>query len=209
MVVWSVLERIRVKPNILESFSAYLNEAIRYMYYTKFRNYVMKNTIEKSHYDTGVEGVSSVRMIYYAGYVESVKQKIAAYQKEYYSRPEVAEHKKEYSRAYYLSHKEAIIKKRTIRLVVTPLQEKLLQKDIEIVIKMNSEQRCTPTTMKTKKISQRSKVLKKQRENATKAIGAEKKNRTIRLNHSETIPVTLKLIFYAETIPRDKFQSSV
>ncbi len=74
---------------------------------------------------------------------------------------------------------------------------------------MNSEQRGTPTTMKTKKISQRSKVLKKQRENATKAIGAEKNNRTIRLNHSETIPVTLKLIFYAETIPRDKFQSSV
>lgn len=111
LVVWNVLERVRCKPDILDSFSAYLNASIRYMYYSKFRNYVMKNAVERGGYEGSSNGVYITRIVYYAGYVETVKKKISEYHREYNSRPNVKERKKINSHTHYLSNSEEIKKR--------------------------------------------------------------------------------------------------
>lgn len=111
LVVWNVLERVKVKPDILDSFSAYLNASIRYMYYSKFRNYVMKYAVERCSYEDSSSGILITRMVYYASYVESVKRKISEYHREYDSRPIVKERKKINNHSRYLENREEIKKR--------------------------------------------------------------------------------------------------
>ncbi len=111
LVVWNVLKRVKAKPDILDSFSSYLNASIRNMYYSKFRNYVMKYAVERSSYEDSSSGTLISKMVYYADYVESIKRKISEYHREYDLRPTVKARKKLYNHSHYIENREAIIKR--------------------------------------------------------------------------------------------------
>ena len=51
IVVWHVLNRIRVVPDIMNSFEAYLVASIRNCYITEYRKYVFKSLVEGRSFD--------------------------------------------------------------------------------------------------------------------------------------------------------------
>lgn len=94
ITLYRVLKRIESKPDILNSFQAYLWQSIKNTYCGLFRDYVLHHLIEIRSYENRENGLTYSQMVYFQEYAES-----------YYSK------KRESSKRYYWKNREAILKK--------------------------------------------------------------------------------------------------
>ena len=94
LALYRVLKRLAVKPDIIDSFSAYLWTAIKNTYCGLFRDYVLHHLIEIRSYENRENVLTYSQMVYFQEYAES-----------YYSK------KRESSKRYYWKNREAILKK--------------------------------------------------------------------------------------------------
>lgn len=103
ITLYRVLKRIESKPDILNSFQAYLWQSIKNTYCGLFRDYVLHHLIEIRSYENRENGLTYSQMVYFQEYAEL-----------YYSK------KRESSKRYYRKNREAILKKQRKNTPVYP-----------------------------------------------------------------------------------------
>lgn len=101
IALWKVLERARVKPEIIDGFDAYLIRAIKNTYIKEFRKFVFKNKGVVYDYQND-EGVTISGMVEFQKYIETSRQK----EREY--RQRTKEQRAAYNREYNRTHAEQI-----------------------------------------------------------------------------------------------------
>ena len=105
LALYRVLKRLAVKPDIIDSFSAYLWTAIKNTYCGLFRDYVLHHLVEIRSYESRENGLTYSQMVYFQEYAES-----------YYSK------KRESSKQYYWKNREAILKKQAMETMIYIVQ---------------------------------------------------------------------------------------
>ncbi len=77
ITLYRVLKRIESKPDILNSFQAYLWQSIKNTYCGLFRDYVLHHLIEIRSYENRENGLTYSQMVYFQEYAESYYSKNA------------------------------------------------------------------------------------------------------------------------------------
>ena len=98
ITLFRVLKRLAVKPDIINSFSAYLCTAIKNTYCGLFRDYVLHHLVEIRSYDSKENGLTYSQKVYFQEYADL-----------YYLK------KRECSKRYYRENREKILEKQRIR----------------------------------------------------------------------------------------------
>ena len=75
ITVWRVLNRIRVVPDILNNFEAYLMAAIRNNYAAEFRKYVFKSFVEISSFNRPGSPLTVSNLQFLERYVQNIVEK--------------------------------------------------------------------------------------------------------------------------------------
>lgn len=75
LALYRVLKRLAVKPDIIDSFSAYLWTAIKNTYCGLFRDYVLHHLVEIRSYESRENGLTYSQMVYFQEYAESYYSK--------------------------------------------------------------------------------------------------------------------------------------
>lgn len=131
ITLWRVLEKCREKPDIINSFNAYLFSSVRNAYAAEFRKYVMKNPLIWVRYEEpgGSYNISSAFFLadnylkkdrekakrYYHNHIDEIKARKKEYRKHH--RAELTEKNREYRKAnkdkvnarrreYYKEHRD-------------------------------------------------------------------------------------------------------
>lgn len=94
LTLYRVLKRLAVKPDIIDSFSAYLRTAIKNTYCGLFRDYVLHHLVEIHSYESRENGVSYSQMVCLKEYADS-----------YYAK------KRERNKRYYWENREILLEK--------------------------------------------------------------------------------------------------
>ena len=113
ITLWRVLEKCREKPDIINSFNAYLFSSVRNAYAAEFRKYVMKNPLIRVRYEEpgGSYNISSAFFLadnylkkdrekakrYYHNHIDEIKARKKEYRKHH--RAELTEKNREYRKA--------------------------------------------------------------------------------------------------------------
>jgi len=84
ITLYRVLRRIESKPDILNSFQAYLWQSIKNTYCGLFRDYVLHHLIEMRSYESRENGLTYSQMVYFQEYANSYYAKKREYSKRYY-----------------------------------------------------------------------------------------------------------------------------
>ena len=84
LTLYRVLKRLVVKPDIIDSFSAYLWTAIKNTYCSLFRDYVLHHLVEIHSYESRENGLSCSKMVYFKEYADSYYAKKRERNKRYY-----------------------------------------------------------------------------------------------------------------------------
>ena len=95
ITLYRVLMRISVKPDIVESFGAYLWVSIKNAYCHLFRDYVLHHLIVVHTREAYEGNINYTQMVYFQEYAD-----------EYYRK------KREYQRHYYWNNRERILSRR-------------------------------------------------------------------------------------------------
>jgi len=124
IVVWRVLNRIRVVPDIMNSFEAYLVASIRNCYITEYRKYVFKSLVEGRSFDRPGDTFSVATLYSMEEYVNRIVKKrnatrrafrqnnlelVRQREREYWSKNK--DKKREKDKRYCEKHKAAIAAK--------------------------------------------------------------------------------------------------
>ena len=75
LALYRVLKRLAVKPDIIDSFSAYLWTAIKNTYCGLLRDYVLHHLVEIRSYESRENGLTYSQMVYFQEYAESYYSK--------------------------------------------------------------------------------------------------------------------------------------
>jgi DNA-directed RNA polymerase specialized sigma24 family protein len=94
ITLYHVLKRVESKPDIVNSFQAYLWQSIKNTYCGLFRDYVLHHLIEIRSYESRENGFTYSQMVYFQEYADS-----------YYSK------KRESSKRYYWANRLTILEK--------------------------------------------------------------------------------------------------
>ena len=84
ITLYRVLMRIAVKPDIAESFGAYLWVSIKNAYCHLFRDYVLHHLVVVHTYEAYEGNVNYSRMVYFQEYADEYYRKRREYQRQYY-----------------------------------------------------------------------------------------------------------------------------
>ena len=76
ITAWKVLERIRVKPDIIDNFEAYVVAAIRNGYIAEYRKYVFKSLLESKSYTRKNSSLNAAYLYSMEEYVEKIAEKL-------------------------------------------------------------------------------------------------------------------------------------
>ena len=83
ITAWKVLERIRVKPDIIDNFEAYVVAAIRNGYIAEYRKYVFKSLLESKSYTRKNSSLNAAYLYSMEEYVEKIAEKRRAYVRDF------------------------------------------------------------------------------------------------------------------------------
>ena len=84
LTLFRVLKRLAVKPDIIDSFSAYLWTAIKNTYCGLFRDYVLHHLVEIRSYEAIENGLTYSQMVFFQTYADSYYAKMRERSKLYY-----------------------------------------------------------------------------------------------------------------------------
>lgn len=104
ITAWKVLERIRVKPDIIDNFEAYVVAAIRNGYIAEYRKYVFKSLLESKSYTRKNSSLNAAYLYSMEEYVEKIAEKRRAYVRDF--RKKHLELCRQRDRDYWNGHKD-------------------------------------------------------------------------------------------------------
>lgn len=78
LTVYRVLKRLAVKPEIIDSFSAYLWTSIKNTYCGLFRDYVLHHLVEIRSYEARENGLTYSQMVFFQTYADSYYARIGS-----------------------------------------------------------------------------------------------------------------------------------